>query len=169
MFGRCLIVSGEMGCSEEMLAVVAMVSCDAVVFNNPRDQREEAAEAHRRFASRSGDHGTLLAVFNGWCSAPKKEQLRWCTQNFLNSRALRKAHDILEQLKRHLGDLNIPLRSCGEDEVPLRRALVAGLFPHAARQQRNGKCGHMKRLNNSFLLSLSLYHVPPTVTLPSTA
>ena len=34
--------------------------------------------------------------------------------------------------------LGIPLRSCGDDSLPLRRALVAGLFPHAARRQMDG-------------------------------
>lgn len=34
--------------------------------------------------------------------------------------------------------LGIPLRSCGDDSLPLRRALVAGLFPHAAKRQMDG-------------------------------
>lgn len=35
--------------------------------------------------------------------------------------------------------LGIPLQSCGEDSLPLRRALVAGLFPHAAKRQMDGE------------------------------
>ncbi len=35
MYGKVLLASGEMGCSEEALAVVAMVSTD-VVFHQPR-------------------------------------------------------------------------------------------------------------------------------------
>jgi len=138
MFGRCLVVSGELGCSVEMLGVVSMVSCDAAVFVTPRDKREEATEAHRRFASRHGDHGTALAVLAGWRSAPVKERRRWCSENFLNPRALQKAMDIYQQLQGHLEDLKVPLRSCGEDQEPLRKALVAGLFPHAAKRQVDG-------------------------------
>lgn len=35
MYGKVLLASGQMGCSEEALAVVAMVSTD-VVFHQPR-------------------------------------------------------------------------------------------------------------------------------------
>lgn len=31
--------------------------------------------------------------------------------------------------------LQLPIKSCGADPVPVQRALVAGLFPHAAKRQ----------------------------------
>lgn len=34
--------------------------------------------------------------------------------------------------------MNVPLTSCGEDTVQLRRALTSGLFPHAALKQPDG-------------------------------
>ena len=138
MFGRCLAMSSAMGCSVEMLGVIAMVSCDAGVFVLPRGRREEAAEAHRRFQSRHGDHATALAVFSAWKAAPKKDRRRWCSDNFLNARALQKASDVHHQLAEHAAALGLPVRSCGEDQDPLRRALVAGLFPHAAKRQLDG-------------------------------
>ncbi|KAL4517246.1 hypothetical protein Ndes2437B_g06850 [Nannochloris sp. 'desiccata'] len=141
MYGRCLVMSGDLGCSEEMLAVVAMVSCDAAVFITPGDKRDEAQEAHRRFAARHGDHLTSLAVFKAWKAVPQKDQKRWCSENFVNSRALRKANDVYLQLRGHLEDLRIPLKSCGDADneyAPLRRALVTGLFPHAAKLQIDG-------------------------------
>lgn len=43
------------------------------------------------------------------------------------------------QLKQQLAAIGIdPAKSCGEDSLPLRRALVAGLFPHAAKRQLDG-------------------------------
>ena len=47
---------------------------------------------------------------------------------------------LLRQLREHLVALQLPLKSCGEDTTPLRRALVAGLFPHAAKRQADGAC-----------------------------
>lgn len=138
MFGRCLLSSAAMGCSEEMLGVVSMVSCDAIVFVSPREQREEATEAHRHFATSTGDHTTMLAVFKSWKRTPKKEQRHWCKENFINNRALSKAFDIYQQLKGHLEALQLPIISCGEDDVLLRRALVTGLFTNAARRQHDG-------------------------------
>eukprot|EP00887_Chlorella_sp_A99_P005931 scaffold29.g5931.t1 len=137
MYGKVLLASGEMGCSEEALAVVAMVSSDAI-FHAPRDKQEEAAEARARFVSSLGDHLTFLNVFRAFRAVGRKAQARWCRDNFVNVRSLRKAGDIYEQLAGHLGGLSIPRRSCGEDATLLRRALVAGLFPHAARRQMDG-------------------------------
>lgn len=139
MYGKVLLASGQMGCSEEALAVVAMVSTD-VVFHQPREKREEAAEAHARFKSREGDHLTLLAAFRAYSGVTRRggERAAWCRSHFVNPRAMRKAMDIHAQLKEHLEALGIPLRSCGEDHLPLRRALVAGLFPHAAKRQLDG-------------------------------
>jgi ATP-dependent RNA helicase DHX8/PRP22 len=53
-------------------------------------------------------------------------------------RSLRKANEIYQQLERHLQQMGLPIKSCGEDITPLRRALTAGLFPHAARRQPDG-------------------------------
>ncbi len=49
------------------------------------------------------------------------------------------------QLKEHLQALGIPQQSCGENSLPLRRALVAGLFPHAAKRQLDGGSGEGRR------------------------
>lgn len=139
MFGRCLVISGQhLGCSQEMLSIVAMISCDASVFVSPRDKKEDAANAHRRFMSRFGDHMVVLSVFSSWKAVSKKEQKRWCSDNFLNPRALQKAGDIYEQLKGHLEKLRIPIKSCEDDDKVLRRGLVTGLFPHAAKRQVDG-------------------------------
>ena len=137
MFARCLLLSGDVGCSEEMLAIVSMVSCDATVFLTPSQFKEESREAHKRFFSAFGDHQTLLSIFHSWKSTPAKQRRAWCKENFINSRALSKASDIYAQLKNHLESLSIPLSS-SDDSAVIRKALVAGLFPHAAKRQQNG-------------------------------
>lgn len=137
MYGKVLLESGGMGCAREALAVVAMVSTDPV-FHTPRERREEAAEVRRRFLSREGDHLTLLNVFRAYQDVDRKEKVRWCRDNFLSARALRKASDVYEQLLGHLQALGMPIKSCGEETTPLRRALTAGLFPHAAKRQVDG-------------------------------
>lgn len=56
----------------------------------------------------------------------------------LHCRALRKAMDVYQQLEGHMQSLQLPMKSCGSDPVPIQRALVAGLFPHAAKRQPDG-------------------------------
>ncbi|KAL6782327.1 hypothetical protein ACKKBG_A06370 [Auxenochlorella protothecoides x Auxenochlorella symbiontica] len=137
MFGRVLMASAELGCSEEALAVIAMASTDPV-FQFPREKREEAAAAHARFASREGDHLTALAVFQRFVAQPRKQAAAWCREGFLNARSLAKARDIHAQLRGHFQALGLRLASCGDDATPLRQALVMGLFSHAARRQPGG-------------------------------
>lgn len=128
-----------MGCSLEMLGIVAMVSCDASVFMIPKQKREEAVLAHRQFAAVHGDHGTLLAVLQAWSNIPRKRQRRWAEENFLNSKALVKAREIYQQLQDHLRQVGVALTSCAGDDDAIRRALVAGLFPNAAKRQMDGE------------------------------
>ncbi|KXZ53924.1 hypothetical protein GPECTOR_6g842 [Gonium pectorale] len=145
MFGRVLLAATEMGCGQEAAAVVAMVSADNV-FHTPRQKEREWRAARLKFVSREGDHLTLLSVFRGFMELPKdsnKARTAWCSDNFINIRALRKAEDIYNQLVRFLGPpsppgLGLPLASCGDETTPLRRALTVGLFPHAARLQPDG-------------------------------
>ena len=77
----------------------------------------------------------------GACHAQvkKSERRRWCAEHLLNARSMAKAADILGQLRQHLVALEVPLRSCGADTAPLRRALLAGLFMHAAVRVPDGE------------------------------
>ena len=137
MFARCILLSNEMGCTEEILGIIAMVSCDATVFLNPSNAKEESNEAHKRFFSAYGDHQTLLTTFSLWKSIPKQQKKQWCKDNFISMRALSKAMDIYKQLSGQLKSLGVSVMSC-EDPMAIRKALVTGLFPHAAKRQHNG-------------------------------
>lgn len=57
---------------------------------------------------------------------------RWCAEHYVSARALRKAADIRAQLRGHLLSLQLPLGSAPGEPDRVRRALVAGLFMHAA-------------------------------------
>jgi ATP-dependent RNA helicase DHX8/PRP22 len=152
MLGKALLASAsQFECAEEMLAIVAMVSTDTMLFISPRDKKEEAAEARRQFIHPEGDHLTFLAVYRGYAGSNGNTKnnsgqnkntfegsIKWCKNNFLNVRALRKAVDIAHQLQQHLEALKLPIKSCGDDFTLVKRALTAGLFPHAAKRQLDG-------------------------------
>lgn len=63
-------------------------SCPKRLRNNEPNshKREEAAAARARFASRDGDHLTLLAALRGFLAAPKKQRAGWAADNFVNMR-----------------------------------------------------------------------------------
>ncbi len=71
--------------------VVAMVSSEGV-WVSPRAHREAAAAAHAKFAAREGDHLALLAVARAFAEQPRKAQVAWCHDSFLNFRWGRGPH-----------------------------------------------------------------------------
>ncbi|GAX81467.1 hypothetical protein CEUSTIGMA_g8896.t1 [Chlamydomonas eustigma] len=137
MFGKVLLASSLMGCCLEALQVVSMVSAENIFFF-PREKQEQANAARVKFISREGDHLTLLNVFRAYLEVPRKDKSRWCSENFINARSMSKAVDIHEQLKARFTSLGLACTSCGNNLDPVRKALTAGLFYHAASLQTDG-------------------------------
>lgn len=166
-YAKVLLVAVETGCASDALAVVSMVASD-LPFVTPTSKRVEAEAARKRFVSRDGDHLTLLAAFRAYQQVSQKGQKRWCIENFVNERAMKRAVDIHRQLTAQLprcsatttaddigatpGPTNQPSSLsaavsgiAAENEVaeqeafaPLRRALTAGLAMHGAMCQLDG-------------------------------
>ncbi len=138
---KALLAAQAEGCAEDVVCALAMLSAENVFFT-PRDKEREARVARARFACRDGDHATLLRVLAAYTSAPVKQRGGWCHDHFVNARALAKASDVAQQLRRGLQVAGVPLRAVaaggagdgatfGEDTAPLRRSLTAGFFLQA--------------------------------------
>lgn len=65
---KILIQSAELGCSEEILTIVAMLQAQNI-FYRPKDRQAKADERKAKFHQPEGDHLTLLSVYNGWKNA----------------------------------------------------------------------------------------------------
>ena len=62
---KMLIASVELGCSEEILSIVAMLSVQNV-FYQPGEKQGQADSKKAKFHQPEEDHLTLLTVYNGW-------------------------------------------------------------------------------------------------------
>ncbi|KAG9119199.1 DEAH-box ATP-dependent RNA helicase prp22 [Ceratobasidium sp. 392] len=62
---KMLITSVDLGCSEEILSIVAMLSVQNV-FYRPKEKQAQADSKKAKFHQPEGDHLTLLTVYNGW-------------------------------------------------------------------------------------------------------
>eukprot|EP00604_Paraphysomonas_vestita_P000008 CAMPEP_0174825802 /NCGR_PEP_ID=MMETSP1107-20130205/43124_1 /TAXON_ID=36770 /ORGANISM="Paraphysomonas vestita, Strain GFlagA" /LENGTH=297 /DNA_ID=CAMNT_0016057779 /DNA_START=298 /DNA_END=1188 /DNA_ORIENTATION=+ len=62
---KMLIMSAEIGCSEEILTVVAMLSIENP-FYRPKEKAAQADMKKAKFNQAEGDHLTLLAVYEAW-------------------------------------------------------------------------------------------------------
>lgn len=130
--GKSLITSVELGCSDEMLSIVAMISAVQTVFHRPKEKQQQADQKKARFHDPAGDHLTLLNVYNGWKGAGKSDP--WCFENFIQPRNMRRAEDVRKQLVQILDRHRLKVISCGRDTTRVRQSLCAGFFRNSARK-----------------------------------
>lgn len=93
---KMLIISEKLGCSEEILTIVAMLSVGNI-FVSRKKTRAAANLAKAQFMTANGDLVMLLEVYKRWTF--QNYERKWCYNNFLNGRMLEQAHQIREQLE----------------------------------------------------------------------
>lgn len=128
---KILIASVDLGCSEEVLTIVAMLSAQNIFFR-PREKQAEADQKHARFFQPEGDHLTLLAVYTAWKN--NKFSNPWCHENFIHARSMRRAQDVRTQLVSIMDRYKLDLVSCGRNLNKARMAICSGYFMFSARK-----------------------------------
>jgi ATP-dependent RNA helicase DHX8/PRP22 len=133
-----LLQSLALGCAEDALSIVAMLSVESI-FYSPRNLKEKAAASRAPFVSLDGDQLMLLSVYTAYMSCPPKARFKWCRDHFINSRAMHRVENVRAQLReylqRHVRNSDSPhleLTSALPDTVPVRKAILAGFFLHSA-------------------------------------
>eukprot|EP00730_Choanoeca_flexa_P015411 TRINITY_DN7072_c0_g1_i1.p2 TRINITY_DN7072_c0_g1~~TRINITY_DN7072_c0_g1_i1.p2 ORF type:complete len:700 (+),score=155.52 TRINITY_DN7072_c0_g1_i1:57-2156(+) len=135
MLSRMLLASGDMGCSEEITAIVAMLQVQHV-FVQPTNKRAEAAKRRLLFTAEEGDHLTLLNVYTAYEKA--NYDPRFCHQNFLNNKSLVRAREVCRQLRKTLRRFKIEMISSQGDSDAILKCVVKGFFANAARRHMDG-------------------------------
>jgi ATP-dependent RNA helicase DHX8/PRP22 len=146
---KALIASVDLGCSEEMLTIIAMLSAQNI-FYRPREKQAAADAKKARFHSPEGDHLTLLTVYEGWRASNFAKA--WCFENFIQERSMRRAQDVRKQLVAIMDRYGLDLVSAAESAAAaaggggaggsradqasarVRQAICSGYFFHAARK-----------------------------------
>ncbi|KAM6951416.1 ATP-dependent RNA helicase DHX8-like isoform 2-T2 [Aplochiton taeniatus] len=128
---KMLIMSVHLGCSEEMLTIVSMLSVQNI-FYRPKDKQAAADQKKAKFFQVEGDHLTLLAVYNSWKN--NKFSKPWCFENFIQARSLGRAQDIRKQMLSIMDRHKLDVVSCGKATVRVQKAICSGYFRNAARK-----------------------------------
>lgn len=146
---KMLIASVELGCSEEILSIVAMLSVQSV-FYRPKEKQGQADSKKAKFHQPEGDHLTLLTVYNGWKGGNFSNP--WCYENFIQARSMRRAQDVRKQLlgimdryenfnrynsyvfDTYLNRYKHDILSAGRDYNRVRKAICSGFFRNAAKK-----------------------------------
>ncbi|XP_033221828.1 probable ATP-dependent RNA helicase DHX35 isoform X2 [Belonocnema kinseyi] len=130
IFAKCVIVSGEMLCSDEITTILAMLQVQNVLVRSTCGHGSlKARAAHRLFEVEEGDLITSLNVYSAY---EQNKTSSWCQKNFLNHKALRRATEIRSKMRQLLKKLEIPIVSCKGDTNIILKCITAGLFPNIA-------------------------------------
>jgi ATP-dependent RNA helicase DHX8/PRP22 len=128
---KMVIQSTHLGCSDEILTIVAMLSVDQI-FYRPKEKAALADQKKARFHMPEGDHMTLLNVYNSWKN--NKFSNPWCFENFVQARNLTRASDVRKQLLGIMDRHKLDVVSCGKNYKRVQMAIVSGFFRNAAKK-----------------------------------
>ncbi|EPY19877.1 RNA helicase [Strigomonas culicis] len=98
-----LLVAKALGVSHEAVIVVAMTSTENI-FLTSRESKEGADRCKAMFAKSSGDHATLLSLYQAYKRSPKDQRKEWCETHCVSHRQIQKAEDIMAQLAAILAE-----------------------------------------------------------------
>ena len=131
MLCKMLIMSVHLGCSDEILTIVSMLSVQNV-FYRPKDKQALADQKKAKFHQNEGDHLTLLAVYNSW--KHNKFSNPWCFENFVQARTLRRAQDVRKQMLGIMDRHKLDVVTCGKNTAKIQKAICSGYFRNAAKK-----------------------------------
>lgn len=138
MMGKMLYNSIEMGCSDEVLSIIAMLQVQSVFSRPTTGQGQLQARVQKRaFEVAEGDLVALLNVFTAFVRAGRTKE--WCGRNYVIYRNLKRAYELREQLQRLVrNQIGMPVVSCAGDVRVLQRCIASGFFANAAYLHHSG-------------------------------
>ena len=77
---KMMLTSVDLGCSDEILSIVSMLSVQTI-FYRPKEKQALADQKRAKFNHKDGDHLTLLTVFEAWKANGCESA--WCFENFI--------------------------------------------------------------------------------------
>ncbi|XP_043069212.1 probable ATP-dependent RNA helicase DHX35 [Drosophila bipectinata] len=138
MLSKMLYVSGQMGCSEEIITIIAMLQVQNV-FSRPVSAaaQQSGRIAHRHFEVAEGDFITLLNIYTAFVEEGRTKE--FCGQYYLIYRNLKRAYELREQLITLVSKkYGIPIFSCKGDVQIICKCITAGFFTQVAYLHHSG-------------------------------
>ncbi|KAH7285182.1 hypothetical protein KP509_33G016900 [Ceratopteris richardii] len=112
--GYIVLKSLSEGLGKEGAVIAGLLSCSSFIFFRAGSEEEKLRSdcLKMRFCQPDGDIFTLLSVYQEWSSIPLSMRNKWCLQNSINVKSMRRCHDFIKDLKCSLRtELNTELPS----------------------------------------------------------
>jgi pre-mRNA-splicing factor ATP-dependent RNA helicase DHX38/PRP16 len=140
---KVLITSCDIGCSDEVLTIVSMLSVPSIFFR-PRGREDDSDAKREKFQVclcalifdsflqvPESDHLTFLNVYQQW--KVNKYSSLWCTEHFVHAKAMKKVREVRGQLKDIMDQQKLKIASSGTDWDIVRKCICSAYFQNAAR------------------------------------
>jgi HrpA-like RNA helicase len=130
---KILLLASRCGCGSLAITMLAVMSCENL-FVAPYEMRKKARKQHELFVDATGDHITLVRVFEAYASAPNKK--KFCLGHFFSERALEYAANVRDQLMQVAAEQGVETGEDPEDEGRndrLRKCIAEALHENVAR------------------------------------
>ncbi|KAJ7425420.1 ATP-dependent RNA helicase DQX1 [Willisornis vidua] len=132
---KALIASCEFDCVEEMVSLAAMLTASPCFVPLSTHLEEAVALRRRALLHPSGDHFTLINIFNAFQQHAGDEG--WCRKHGVGVEGLRLAGTVREELLEVMRRIELPVSppAFGSDAntLNIQRALISGYFLKVAR------------------------------------
>ncbi|KAG0234556.1 DEAH-box ATP-dependent RNA helicase prp22 [Actinomortierella wolfii] len=140
LLARVLVEGVRLGCMEKIITIVAMLSVEDVFYMPRREEdQKNAVEAHEQFLHHSGDHMTLLNVYEAWRKAGYSKE--WCSDNYMNVRHLRMAKNVRAQLldifDRRKQNTPSGYKERESSSKTILQAITQGYAPHLSKKHQH--------------------------------
>ncbi len=146
--GRMIVEASRNQCLHQVMVIVAAMSVQDP-RERPQENRQAAAEMHRRFAHPTSDFLSYLELWDYVKTerrARSQNQFRkLCRREFLNFNRIREWQDIYRQLRRVSEELNLSRSSGVAQPEDIHYSLLSGLLSHVGlRDDKTAKRPNMK-------------------------
>lgn len=132
---RVLLEANKLECLEEVLTIISMLSSDTIFFSSGED-REKTSAAKKTFQHRSGDHLTLLNVYNTFLA--HRSDPKWCANNYIDARSMKHVCDVRQQLVEFCTKSGMKITSCNGAIEKVLQSFVSGYFLQSAIRLADG-------------------------------
>ncbi|CAI0422099.1 unnamed protein product [Linum tenue] len=141
--GKLILNCFRHNLGKEGLALAAVMANASSIFCRvgSKDDKIKADCLKLQFCHSSGDLFTLLSVFKEWEALPRDHKSKWCWDNSINAKSMRRCQDAVKEMEESLRrELNIivptlwlwsPHKSTDHDKH-LKKAIVSALVENVA-------------------------------------
>ncbi|MCO5604458.1 hypothetical protein L7F22_058624 [Adiantum nelumboides] len=132
------------GVGREGIVIAGLLFCSGSIFFRAGSEEDKLRSdcLKMRFCHPDGDIFTLLSVYQEWESIPKLFRNKWCAQNSINAKSMRRCQDFIEELRSSLKrelQIELPCRWVWSEKiaencwgVTLRKILLSSMPKNVA-------------------------------------